>query len=316
MAAIRRPAPLPASGRSDPGARPGRPAGVDGGPDGHRRATALPGLGRPTDRGSDDAAAPRHRLDGLDLDAGRTPARRPVPGARARHARPWPVRGRPDRARPRVARLGCADGAGRERCGHRGRRSARGHRGSRLGRDGGGDRGEAPARVDRGPRARRRWLGGRRCLEPPQPAGVPRGHRRAARGDGIAWMRSWPTDATSTRPPGTPTRSGRSAPRSTRSTRAMWRSSRARPSSVAWSRRCSTTGPWTRSTAVPVPLLVFVAGAGTADDETTRERELALEDILVARRGCRAARGTGGAPAGHGPQPDALSAPMSSARAC
>ena len=41
--------------------------------------------------------------------------------------------------------------------------------------------------------------------------------------------------------------------------------------------------------AVSVPLLVFVAGAGTADDETTRERELALEDILAARRapGCR-----------------------------
>ena len=37
-------------------------------------------------------------------------------------------------------------------------------------------------------------------------------------------------------------------------------------------------------TAATMPLLVFVAGAGTADDETTRERELALDDVLVARR--------------------------------
>jgi pimeloyl-ACP methyl ester carboxylesterase len=37
-------------------------------------------------------------------------------------------------------------------------------------------------------------------------------------------------------------------------------------------------------TGATMPLLVFVAGAGTADDETTRERELALDDVLVARR--------------------------------
>ena len=36
--------------------------------------------------------------------------------------------------------------------------------------------------------------------------------------------------------------------------------------------------------ATAVPLLVLVAGAGTADDETARERELALEDVLAARR--------------------------------
>jgi pimeloyl-ACP methyl ester carboxylesterase len=35
---------------------------------------------------------------------------------------------------------------------------------------------------------------------------------------------------------------------------------------------------------VPAPLLVLVAGAGTADDEMARERELALDDVLAARR--------------------------------
>lgn len=35
--------------------------------------------------------------------------------------------------------------------------------------------------------------------------------------------------------------------------------------------------------AAPMPLLVFVAGAGTADDETARERSLALDDVVDAR---------------------------------
>jgi pimeloyl-ACP methyl ester carboxylesterase len=35
--------------------------------------------------------------------------------------------------------------------------------------------------------------------------------------------------------------------------------------------------------AAPARLLVLIAGAGTADDETARERELALQDVLDAR---------------------------------
>jgi len=35
--------------------------------------------------------------------------------------------------------------------------------------------------------------------------------------------------------------------------------------------------------AAPVPMLVLVAGAGTADDDTGRERDLALTDVLDAR---------------------------------
>ena len=42
--------------------------------------------------------------------------------------------------------------------------------------------------------------------------------------------------------------------------------------------------PMDTLTRTAAPLLVLVAGAGTADDDTTRERELALDDILVARR--------------------------------
>ncbi len=39
--------------------------------------------------------------------------------------------------------------------------------------------------------------------------------------------------------------------------------------------------------AAPMPLLVLVAGAGTADDEMARERDLALDDVLAARREAR-----------------------------
>ncbi len=60
--------------------------------------------------------------------------------------------------------------------------------------------------------------------------------------------------------------------------------------------------------ASAAPLLVLVAGAGTADDETARERELALDDVLAARRAAGLARRAGRAAARHRPQPDALSA--------
>jgi pimeloyl-ACP methyl ester carboxylesterase len=42
--------------------------------------------------------------------------------------------------------------------------------------------------------------------------------------------------------------------------------------------------PMETLSATAVQLLILVAGAGTADDETARERELALEDVLAARR--------------------------------
>ncbi len=42
--------------------------------------------------------------------------------------------------------------------------------------------------------------------------------------------------------------------------------------------------PMEALSATSMPLVIVVAGAGTADDETARERELALEDVLRARR--------------------------------
>ena len=61
-------------------------------------------------------------------------------------------------------------------------------------------------------------------------------------------------------------------------------------------------------TAATMPLLVFVAGAGTADDETTRERRAGAGRRPGGAPGCRAAGGARGPPAGYRPQPDALPA--------
>ena len=144
-------------------------------------------------------------------------------------------------------------------------------------------RGSAPAGLGRRPRARRRWLGGPGCLDPPEPAASSwrpsASHPRCWR----PWMPSWPTGATSIRAPGTRTRNG---PR-----RAQVDQKHAGHVALV-TRQATLRGlveamfgyrPIDTLAAAPAPLLVLVAGAGTADDEMARERELALEDVLAAR---------------------------------
>ena len=228
------------------------------------------------------------------------------PGARARPARARAVGGCSERAGPGVTRVGRADGARRERRGHE-----VGGPPAVIAGHGMGAMVAATAAVSSPRRSRGSpsWTAAGRTSGVStrlSPAGIPRGHRGAARGDGLDGC-----------VPGGPARlrSGRWDADQERAFRAQVDQKHAGHVGLV-TRQATIRGvveamfdyrPVETLAAAPVPLLVMVAGAGTADDDTTLERELALDDVLAARRAAglpearvmRAARDRS--------QPDALS---------